>query len=401
MVAGAGWLGVTWVAYPLCLAARAKVRPVGLREDSEPVRSVALVCVARNERARIAERLAELAALERGDVELSCVVVDDGSDDGTADAVRAALQDAGERVADDGGWATRGWVGRAREDATGFGRERAGERRGLAVTLLERGPEGKALGLLAGIAEARRCEPEVIVFCDVRQRIPPSALVELLAPLSDGSVGVSSGVVRKATRTMGGLYWRYESWVRRLESRTGSTVGATGPWYAVRTPLLPTSAQSSRVGRVQGLLLDDVWLPMEAAFEGARVVVAEGAVIEDVEHRGGVERMKKARTLTGNLQLVRRWPDLLMPGKNPLWSRFSIHKMMRLGTPLALGAMAAAPLVGAIVPGPLQAAWIAAAGMELVGLAVVMSTRQGRELMALVGASAQAWTRFLSGDERW
>jgi hypothetical protein len=225
--------------------------------------------------------------------------------------------------------------------------------------------------------------------------------MRLLAPLSDRRVGVSSGVVQKATRTMGGLYWRYESWVRRLESRTGSTVGATGPWYAVRTGLLPTGVDDAGARPVAGLLLDDVWLPMEAALRGARVVVAEGAVVHDVEHGAAVERMKKARTLTGNLQLVRRWPELLDPRKNPLFSRFLVHKLMRLGTPFALGAIALAPVIGALLPGPAQPLWAALATGEVLVVGLLVASGRGRELMGLVGASAEAWARFLRGDARW
>jgi len=120
-------------------------------------------------------------------------------------------------------------------------------------------------------------------------------------------------------------------------------------------------------------------------------------VVEDIEHTGAVERTKKARTLTGNLQLLRRWPELMSPRQNPQFSRYLIHKVMRLGTPWAVGAMMAAPVVGALSPGPLQSLWMALLAAEL---GLVMTPR-GREAMEVMLAAFESWWRFASGDYRW
>ena len=287
-------LVTAWVGYPLWLAFVARPRPLN---PVAPFRgAIAIVVVARDEGARIAGRVAELRALRVPEgCRVRVVVVDDGSSDDTAARAREAA---------------------ARPDPT-------------AVEVVSQPPSGKAVGLVTGV---ERAAADLIVFADVRQRVPPDALAALIEPFADPTVGVVSGVVAKPATHGAGLYWRYESWVRRLESRTGSTVGATGPWYALRRELF--------VPPPRGLLLDDVWLPMQAVFLGARAVVAEGAVVTDVEHPPAIERDKKARTLTGNLQLLEAWPALLDPRANPIWPRFVAHKVLRLVTPYRGNAVA-------------------------------------------------------------
>lgn len=358
VMAGGAWLGLTWVGYPLALSCLPK-RPWVARTD-RPKR-VAIVCVVRDERARIARRLEELAALERHGLEVSVIVVDDGSVDGTAEVARSEVMKA---------------------------------RSSGSVEVVSVAPMGKARAIEVGLT--RVGDVDAVVFCDVRQRIPPGALRELLEPFRDPAVGAVSGVVVKPAETLAGRYWRYESWVRRLEARTGSVVGATGPWHALRAEALPTAEGPAR----EGLLLDDVWLPMQAVLRGWRAVVAEGAVVHDVEHVPSVERQKKARTLTGNLQLAVRWPAL-WSRKNPVRGRFVWHKLMRLATPVALGAVVLGPVVGALMPGPLQGLWTGVVLAAGLGAAAVLATPAGREALGLVGAMAQSWVRFARGDFRW
>lgn len=287
-------LFTAWVGYPLGLAL---ARPRPLEPGAAYTGDLAIVVVARDEGRRIAARIAELRALE---VPAGC-------------AVRVVIVDDGSR-----------------DDTLARAREAAAAAHPIAVDVVAQAPSGKAVGLATGVAHAR--DAGVVVFADVRQAIPPTALVALVAPFADPAVGVVSGVVVKPVTHGAGLYWRYESWVRRLESRTGSTVGATGPWYAVRRELF--------VAPPRGLLLDDVWVPMQAVFRGARAVVAEDAIVVDVEHPPALERDKKARTLTGNLQLLEAWPALLDPRENPLWARFFAHKVLRLATPYRGNAVA-------------------------------------------------------------
>src|SRR5690606_14531030 len=85
-------------------------------------------------------------------------------------------------------------------------------------------------------------DAELVLFVDVRQLLTPVALSTLVAALENPGVGVASGELQimHAQGLARGVdaYWRYEKLVRRLESATGSMVGATGALYAVRRSAL-------------------------------------------------------------------------------------------------------------------------------------------------------------------
>src|ERR1019366_1247054 len=85
-----------------------------------------------------------------------------------------------------------------------------------------------------------------------------------------------------------------------------------------------------------GTILDDVFVPMNVARRGKRVVFQPSAIAHDqLFSAKGKEFSRKVRTLTGNYQLLRLAPWLLSPA-NPLLFRFISHKLLRLAVPLSL-----------------------------------------------------------------
>src|SRR5262249_27691367 len=130
-----------------------------------------------------------------------------------------------------------------------------------------------------------------------------------------------------------GLYWTYEKWLRRNESRVWSTLGATGAIYALRRrcwrPLPPAT------------LLDDVLAPMPAVLAGCRIVFDERAIAFDrASADAAAEARRKRRTLAGNYQILAQEPRLLVPLVNPVWLQYVSHKVGRLIVPWALVALA-------------------------------------------------------------
>src|SRR5262249_32719332 len=138
---------------------------------------------------------------------------------------------------------------------------------GQGVRLLNLPRGGKPAALNAAIAEA---SDEILVLTDVRQTLAPESLRLLLENFADPDVGAASAelVILKSGRTTEdpvGLYWRYEVWIRLNQSSLDSIFGATGAYYALRRKLavpIPTDA-----------LLDDMYLPLAAFFQGYRLVV--------------------------------------------------------------------------------------------------------------------------------
>jgi cellulose synthase/poly-beta-1,6-N-acetylglucosamine synthase-like glycosyltransferase len=186
---------------------------------------------------------------------------------------------------------------------------------------------GKAIALNVGVELATG---EVIVFADARQRFEAQAIRELVANFADPAVGAVSGeLLLDGGAGVGesvGLYWKYEKWIRKNESRFDSVIGATGAIYSIRKSLwqpLPSMT-----------ILDDVYTPMQIAMTGHRVVFEDRARAYDkAANSARREFARKVRTLTGNYQLCQLMPRLLVP-TSALLLQFYSHKLMRLAAPI-------------------------------------------------------------------
>jgi poly-beta-1,6-N-acetyl-D-glucosamine synthase len=284
----------TYAGYVLWLALRSlfRSRPVA-RAAITP--SVSIVMVVRNEEQVLEEKLRNLVQLDYPAEKCQLVVVSDGSTDQTDSILRAHASDP----------------------------------RFCAV--MNSLPEGKASGLNGAMAWT---QGDVVVFTDARQRIEGSAVRLLVESFADPGVGCASGELMLGDLETGeavkgtGLYWRIEKKIRELESASGSVVGATGAIYAARRELIPTLPA--------GTILDDVYIPMQVARQGARVIFDGRARAWDVADLGAQREFgRKVRTLSGNYQLLQIAPWLL-GGENPLRFEFISHKLLRLLAPFAL-----------------------------------------------------------------
>ena len=352
-----------YAGYPALLAilARVRRRPLVLRPITP---TVSIIIAAHNEAANLPAKLANLAALDYPADRLQIIVASDGSTDGT----NALLQSSRTRL----------------------------------TPVLLPVAEGKANALNHAV---RVATGEILVFFDVRQTIDPDALTELVSRFGDPAVGAVSGELHLETpeglpSPDGlGIYWKIEKMTRRLESETGSVVGATGAIYAMRRELY--------VPVPSGLLLDDVLIPMQVARAGRRVLFHPGAIARDrIFQETGKEFSRKVRTLTGNYQLLRLAPWLLS-GANPLLFRLISHKLLRLAVPLLLVLLlfAAAAARGAFYKAAFLAQLVFYA-IALLGYVAPAARRQRAVSVAytftmLNVAAAFAFYNFLGGRTRW
>lgn len=194
-------------------------------------------------------------------------------------------------------------------------------------------PGGKASALNAAV---RAATGDILIFTDSAQRFERSAITRLVAALSDESFGAVSGALQigrdGAPANLAERYWIFERWLRLQEARVHSAVGVTGAIYALRRTCwhpLPV-----------GLILDDVYVPMHLVLRGFRTGFEPSAcAYDDRRFPPAQEFRRKARTLTGVLQLCAWLPELLVPWRNPIWLQFIFHKLLRLATPyLIIGA---------------------------------------------------------------
>src|SRR5579872_24668 len=283
----------TYAGYPCWLWLRAKFAPRPVRHGSDQP-SVSIVMVVRNEERLLREKLSNLLELDYPQNLYEAVVVSDGSIDGTESILREC---------DD-------------------------PRLRIVLNQLSR---GKAYGLNDGIQIA---SGELVMFTDVRQWVEPGALRLLAENFADPEVGCVSGELMLGDRVSGeasegmGMYWRIEKKVRELEAASGSVVGATGALYAVRRDLLVPIPEET--------ILDDVYIPMQVARQGKRVVFEPRARAWDLADLGAErEFARKVRTLSGNYQLLHLAPWLLSR-RNPIRFEYISHKLLRLLIPFAL-----------------------------------------------------------------
>ena len=188
---------------------------------------------------------------------------------------------------------------------------------------------GKAAVLNDVIPSARG---EIVVLGDARQLFDRDAIRALVANFADPVVGAVSGELM-LTPTGGAtigkgacFYWRYEKFIRRSESRTSSTVGATGAIYAIRRRLFAPIPDDT--------ILDDVLIPLGIIRRGYRVCLESAARAYDAAPATSHDEfIRKVRTIAGTFQLFARERWLFDPLRNPLWFETMSHKALRLAAP--------------------------------------------------------------------
>jgi len=288
-----------YIGYPMLLAALRRFAGSPVRKAPfEP--TVTILIAAHNERERIERKLRNCMELDYPRGKLQIIVALDGPTDGTEFVV----------------WRYAG--------------------SGVQMVHLKN-HIGKPSALNAGV---RQATGEIVVFADVRQTFGRDAIRRLVENFADASVGAVTGqlVLLKdetadaasgGARSDIGLYWKYETWIRSMESAVHSTIGATGAIYAIRRELYQELPQDT--------LLDDVLTPMRVVLRGKRVVFEAAAKAFDiVSCCPKAEFVRKVRTLTGNYQLLAQFPRLLVPARNPVFWQYCSHKLGRLAVPYLL-----------------------------------------------------------------
>lgn len=282
-----------YLGYPIVMSVRARVWPRPWKK-SPITPSISIVLAVHNGASLLPRKIEHLLGLDYPDIK-EIVLVSDGSTDGTAELL-THKQDL----------------------------------RIKAIVLGEHG--GKAVAVNAGVAAATA---DVLLFVDIRPEIAPGAIQELVSNFADERVGCVSGNLKlrddghdAASAAVGGLYWRYEQWIRTCEGLCDSPVGVYGGFYAIRRKLA--------VRQPDGIILDDMFQPLSIIRQGYRSVVDPTAFVFDTwPKKVEGEFHRKVRTLAGNYQLFRLAPWTLTPQNRVLFQLVS-HKVMRLVVPYLL-----------------------------------------------------------------
>jgi cellulose synthase/poly-beta-1,6-N-acetylglucosamine synthase-like glycosyltransferase len=284
----------TYAGYPLWMYLRSRLHPRPPRQG--PILpTVSIILVVHNGAELLRQKVDHLLSLDYPRDRMEIVIVSDGSTDGTDEIL--------------------------------------GEFPGPPVRCIRCSEHcGKAAGLNIGMQSATG---EILLFNDIRPWIESDALQLLLSNFADPKVGCVAGelVLRDdghdaGAKVVGGLYWRYEQWIRNCEAKVDSPLGVYGGFYAVRRDLARALPE--------GTILDDMLQPLSVIRQGYRSVLDVRARVYDVwpkSLRGEFHR--KVRTLAGNFQLLQLAPWLLLR-QNRLRFELISHKLLRLLVPILL-----------------------------------------------------------------
>jgi len=293
-----------YAGFPLLIAVAGRLRArVVRRAPVTPTMSV--IIAAYNEAEGIAERLENALAVDYPREALEVLVASDGSTDDTPAIVA--------------GYASRG------------------------VRLLHLPRQGKIPALTEAV---RHATGEILVFSDANIHFHPQALRMLARNFADPDVG---GVAGNSTYRLPadgesssrgeGLYWRYDSWLKEMESRTGSIVSAHGGLYALRRALYLPPAETA--------VTDDFAISTAVVEQGRRLVFEPEALAYELTiAQANREFRRKVRLMTRAWRSVALRRRLLNPFRYGFYSLvFLSHKVLRRLLPLFLLVLLASSLL--------------------------------------------------------
>ena len=194
---------------------------------------------------------------------------------------------------------------------------------------------GKTAALKHGLRELKT---RYVAFTDANTMINAGALREIARLFSDPTVGCVSGEKRVAARKEGemaaegeGLYWRYESTLKRWDSELYSAMGAAGELYAIDPKLCREVPDEA--------LLDDFMLSMYVVQAGKRIAYTADAYAMEYGSANIYEESKRKRRIAaGGLQSIWWLRSMLNPLKQPLVTfQYVSHRVLRWSiTPIAM-----------------------------------------------------------------
>ena len=296
----------TYIGYGLLLYILVRLkRLLGLSRtepvlpDDDQLPDVTLMICAYNEEDIVHEKMANIRQLDYPKEKFCVMWVTDGSSDGSNDLLRQYPE----------------------------------------VTLVY-SPErrGKAAAMQHGLKENKA---GIVVFTDANTMLNANAIREIVRQFMKPDVSCVSGEKRVAARIDGqvaaegeGLYWKYESTLKRWDCELYSAMGAAGELFAVRMADYREAPSNA--------LLDDFMMSMLIVKDGHRIAyTSEAYAMEYGSADMHEESKRKRRIAAGGLQSIWWLRQLMNPLRYPMVSfLFVSHRVLRWSiTPFAMLAL--------------------------------------------------------------
>ena len=197
---------------------------------------------------------------------------------------------------------------------------------------------GKSAALKHGIKEV---STEIVMMTDANTMLNPEAIREIVRLMQDPKVGCVSGEKKVMAKSDSdeaaqgeGLYWKYESTLKRLDSELYSAMGAAGELCVIRRQLMTDIPDDT--------LLDDFVISMEIVRMGYKIAYTSKAFAMEYGSADLHEESKRKRRIAaGGLQSSWRLRSLMNPLRHPVVAfQFVSHRVLRWTiTPVCLFAL--------------------------------------------------------------
>jgi cellulose synthase/poly-beta-1,6-N-acetylglucosamine synthase-like glycosyltransferase len=341
----------TYIGFPALLHVLARL--TAGKTDTErsteagekPLPRVAMVVAAYNEAGVIQQKLRNTWAIDYPGDRFQLVVGSDGSADGTNELLAACNDPRLQTFAFD-------------------------KRRGKISVLND---------LMAAV------DADIVVMSDANTMFAPDAVRKLVRPFEDPAVGCVSGELcleQDGGVSGEGLYWKYECWIKRNESRLGFLIGCNGGIFALRRELYERLPGST--------VVEDFVISMRVLERGYRVLFEPAArATEPACTSARAEMVRKIRIGAGGFQALGLTRGLLHPRHGLASFAFWGHKVLRWMVPVFLLTAMGANL--ALIAQPEQVPYAAALGMQFAG-----NLAAGWAYFAGPGAAPPRWVRPVS-----
>jgi glycosyltransferase involved in cell wall biosynthesis len=357
----ASFLIYTFAGYPLLLWLISLGRSRAYQRGTiRPIAS--LIIAAHNEAAVIRRKILNCLELTYPKDKYEIIVASDGSHDGTAEIVRS-FNPQGVKL----------------------------------IEISER--HGKQYVQMLARDAARG---EILVFTDAGVELEPDGLQQIVSNFVDPSVGCvsSEDQVIKGRGVGERSYVQLEMWLRRLESRIGSVVTASGSFFAARRTVCEVwhTDQTS-----------DFFVPLNAVSQGLRAVVDPKSLgCYGLVHSEKDELQRKIRTIVNGLHVFFSHLHLLNPFRYGFFSwQLISHKLFRWLSPSAILFLTISNLFLWRTSSFYRMCLALQVGIYGAGLLALVADRfSGWRPIKLAGyflvgnaATLMAWFYFLSGEK--
>ncbi len=259
-----------------------------IKYDLRYLPSVTVIVAAYNEEGCIKEKIENSLALDYPVDKIEFLFVTDGSDDATPEIVKNYPN----------------------------------------ITLMHR-PErqGKVMAVERAMSEVHG---KIVVFTDANTLLNREAIRNVVRHFADEKVGVVAGEKRilnreadEATGAGEGIYWKYESKLKKWDYELYSVMGAAGELFAIRTKLFQPIPKDS--------LIEDFYMSFKIVQQGYKIAYEpEAYALEEPSASIAEEMKRKIRIAAGGIQSIVRLKALLNPFEyGVITFQYFSHRVLR------------------------------------------------------------------------